>query len=373
MEDTFVLLCGLSQDNVEYISRILTTKNLTAEAVNGSNMEVFAQISVKSYSLLIFDLDGVEDCEFLIEVVRRRFSYTELPILLMMDSSRYSSVVAFLESGANHYIFKPFEENQFLNKIIALVSPKVLQRELLEQNLAVERAAKLMTLGKVSGGVVHEIRNPLTIILGKLNSLDSEVNVNGEINIERVDKDIDSMRYNIIRVNQIIKSIQLLAHQGVEDRMEFERISVTQLLNETLVYCNEKLINYGVEFQIIPYDKSLEIDCARIDFSRVILNLVSNAIDAVSDCPIKKVQLQVLEQGDSVFFNVLDSGKPIKLETKKKMFETFYTTKAKGRGTGLGLSLASHVVKNHGGELYLDEQSVQTKFVVRLPKMQKRK
>ena len=102
--------------------------------------------------------------------------------------------------------------------------------------------------------------------------------------------------------------------------------------------------------------------------SQAILNLVNNALDAVSSLSDKWVSVDFVEDDDSVYIGVTDSGPGIPINIRSRIFDPFFTTKSPGKGTGLGLSLSMNIAAHHGGALRLDTLHKNTRFVLQLPK-----
>jgi C4-dicarboxylate-specific signal transduction histidine kinase len=105
----------------------------------------------------------------------------------------------------------------------------------------------------------------------------------------------------------------------------------------------------------------------------VLVNLLNNAFDAVSERPKNEkrwVKLEAVAHGSAVEFAVTDSGPGIPDDVAEKMFTQFFTTKPAGKGTGLGLSISRKILEAHRGILKLDKESKHTRFLVGLPRKQ---
>jgi two-component system sensor histidine kinase HupT/HoxJ len=102
----------------------------------------------------------------------------------------------------------------------------------------------------------------------------------------------------------------------------------------------------------------------------VLLNLFNNAYDAVASHSERWVRLEARADGPEVEISVTDSGDGIPEAVRAKMFQPFFTTKAVGQGTGIGLSISCGIVAGHRGTLEVDTHSAHTRFVLRLPRRQ---
>ena len=106
----------------------------------------------------------------------------------------------------------------------------------------------------------------------------------------------------------------------------------------------------------------------KIRLEQVLLNLVSNAIDAVSDKDTKEIRIDSWFEDAWAFIEVCDSGKGISQEASEHIFEAFFTTKESGKGLGLGLVISYNIIRNLGGDLYWQDSSLGgTSFIIKLP------
>ena len=100
-----------------------------------------------------------------------------------------------------------------------------------------------------------------------------------------------------------------------------------------------------------------------MQIAQVLLNLLQNAFDAVTECPGEKwIRLEVTGHEQSAVFAVIDNGPGVPPNLKARIMDPFFTTKPVGKGTGLGLSLSKAIVEEHGGELTLSEFEGHTCF-----------
>src|SRR5690606_20345244 len=103
-----------------------------------------------------------------------------------------------------------------------------------------------------------------------------------------------------------------------------------------------------------------------VEISQVILNLVTNAIDAISNLPTRWIKVEVQEDQDFVTISIQDSG-IISQEIKERLFKDSFTTKPIGKGTGIGLTVSKRIVEAHKGKIKLDDSTPNTNFVIQIP------
>lgn len=247
----------------------------------------------------------------------------------------------------------------------------VTERRQLEAQLEGERArvafsSKMATLGEMAGGIAHEINNPVTIIDGYATQLSVWVDQEPFDKL-RVKVQAKKISDTVMRIARIVRGLRTFSRDGTHDPLQ--RTEIRSLVEDTLGLCTEKFrINDIKLFTPTAADMALAIDCRPTELSQVLLNLLFNAKDAVSDLAEKWVKLEIVDVSDFIELSVTDSGRGIPLEIRERMMQPFFTTKDVGQGTGLGLSISRGIVEAHGGRLYYDEKSPNTRFVVVIPK-----
>jgi signal transduction histidine kinase len=105
----------------------------------------------------------------------------------------------------------------------------------------------------------------------------------------------------------------------------------------------------------------------------VILNLLNNSVDAISELKEKWIEIVVAETASCIEVKITDSGRGIPKEIQNKIFNPFFTTKVVGKGTGLGLSISKGIIEAHGGHFQINNECPNTQFVIQLPKCQNQK
>ena len=113
--------------------------------------------------------------------------------------------------------------------------------------------------------------------------------------------------------------------------------------------------------------RDVELLCDRVQISQIIINLVSNAIDAISLLDEKWVEIKLEYTEKFCEIRVIDSGGGLSPEIQDKIFDPFFTSKSVGKGTGLGLSVSVSIADAHSGKLFVDNDYKNTCFCLRLP------
>ena len=235
----------------------------------------------------------------------------------------------------------------------------------IQQNL--QNHTKMVALGEMAAGIAHEINNPLTIIDLHATALEHLVSepVLDRVMLKQFTRKITDTTK---RISCIVSSLRKLSNDNTKLET-FEKYNMKSIVNDTIGLCTEKFINHGISLNINVSDDLL-LDCNPLDISQVLINLINNAFYAIKDHTEKEISIAAEASGDFVTISVMDSGPGIPVGIKTRLLEPFFTTKPFGEGTGLGLSISKSIVKVHNGELFLDDSSKRTNFVVKLPRCQ---
>jgi signal transduction histidine kinase len=276
---------------------------------------------------------------------------------------------------------------------IALKELRATQTQLVQQE-------KLASLGQLTAGIAHEIKNPLNFVnnfsevsiellqeirdeIEKIKTVeDSTVKDESLEEIGDLVNDIDSNLTKIhehgTRADSIVKS--MLQHSRGSDG-KLEPTAINPLVKEFVNLCfhgmraSKQPINVDLSYEL---DEAIgELPLIAEDFSRVIVNLCNNAFDAMGENREKskdegerylpKLTVRTRKTADKILIEIEDNGPGIPEEIKDKILQPFFTTKKGTEGTGLGLSITNDIIKAHGGELTIDSQLQKgTLFTIKL-------
>ncbi|WP_017303739.1 sensor histidine kinase [Spirulina subsalsa] len=262
---------------------------------------------------------------------------------------------------------------------------------------------KMVSLGRMVAGVAHELRNPINSVSGNidflinyfdnllclLNCYQEEMGIKSE-RVKQLEEELDlefvledmprllkSMQIGSERLTQIVNSLRNFAR--MDDRKK-QIMDVHECLDGTLLILDNRL-KQGIRV-LKDYDKIPLLDCYSGQLSQVFMNLLANAIDVLMEKKEKQAdaewepQIEVVtrllkgEQGrQGVSVKIIDNGSGISEENQAKLFQTFFTTKPLGKGTGFGLPISYQIVtEKHQGELkFKSQEGVGTEFEVILP------
>lgn len=271
-----------------------------------------------------------------------------------------TTITPFLDESGKPYQYLAIRQD--------ITELKVAQRQLLEQEAQLVNASRLSAIGEMSAAITHEINNPLGVILGRAEMIQTMA-AKGNLDAANLQRLIETILVTGKRIEKIVRSMKSLSHHGLETE-PFLTCQVREFVNDSLELCAQRFKNHGIELISPSISESLTIECRNHEIVQVLVNLMNNAFDAVSELEEKWVEMEVIDNGETVDFAVTDSGSGISPEIQAKLFEPFFSTKRVQYGTGLGLSISKNVVEKHGGRLFLDTESAHTRFVMRIPKHQ---
>ena len=240
-----------------------------------------------------------------------------------------------------------------------------LKTELIEKNIQLENAAKLATLGELSAGIAHEINNPLTIIYGKLKLVLSLLK-SGKESKEQIFNHIETILKTVDRISSVVRNLKLFS-KG-ENEVIKNDIDIISLIESSFQLFEDRFNSHNIKINFNKGNSKLIIKGNEAQLSQVVLNLISNSIDAVEILNERWISVEVIKVDENQMrIEFTDSGHGISIEHSKKIMQPFFTTKETGKGAGLGLSVTYGIIKAHGGEFYLNRNHHNTQFVVNLP------
>ncbi len=230
------------------------------------------------------------------------------------------------------------------------------ERRHLEQQLF--QAQKMETVGTLAGGIAHDFNNILTAIL-----VHAELGLNGELSPARTQEAFCQIRQASLRAKDLVKRILTFTRPQQPER---RLVSATDLLRDAAKF-SRAIVPSTIDIQLEISGEPGEIWVDANQFHQVVLNLVSNASQAMSDAqgqlgfrlePRELLQPRLTSTGEVpagsyLLLTVRDNGGGMDGEARQRAFEPFFTTKRVGEGTGLGLSIVQGIVHSHGGGIEL--------------------
>lgn len=435
-----ILIVDDTPINLDVISDTLIDAGFEV-AIATSGERMFKQLQWVVPDLILLDvrmpiMNGFEVCQQL----KSMETFKDIPILFMTALSDTESKTKGFELGAVDYITKPFQEVEVLARIKTHLQlrrlTKNLEQQVLQRTIDLEKAnqqlaeysqtlenrveertaalreaqerviaqEKLASLGTLTAGVAHELRNPLNfvknyaegsielaqdlfeILQPTIHSIESVKAQHVQTLIADLQENATTICRHSRRAAAIITSMMQHAHTDIENP-NAQLILINDLLKEAVkLSCDSRWAQHS-DFQIvIDTDYALDIgmiEAIASNLMRAFINLVDNAYDALRSknsalaqdasqydspyVPTLKISTQLVE--NHVEIRIRDNGCGIDPQIQAKILDPFFTTKPPGSGTGLGLSLTHDIiVKQHHGSIAITSKLGEfTEFVVTLP------
>lgn len=239
--------------------------------------------------------------------------------------------------------------------------------ELREKQEQLVQAGKLATLGELTTGLAHELNNPLNnigLFIG--NVIDLIELGSAESDPERILHELYSAMQQVRRATEIITHLRTF---GRAASVSFELVNIGQVIYNAVSLVKEQLRLRQIEVQVqLPSEEAIVIGNA-IQLEQVFLNLLTNARDALSDMPEKRISITCTLTENFVELRVQDTGPGISAEIEQRIFDPFFTTKEVGAGTGLGLSITYSIIQEHQGTIQLENhRGSGALFLIQLPR-----
>jgi signal transduction histidine kinase len=216
-----------------------------------------------------------------------------------------------------------------------------------------QRSAELAHINRVSmageltATIAHELNQPLGAILTNVETM--ELIVKSPVpDLQEIGEILADIRRDDVRANEVIGRLRA---QLKKVPVELKDIDLNEVAEETLRFLSALAVAREVDLTGFIAPASLPIKGDRIQLQQVTMNLIVNAMDAMSSIrsTVRRVTVSTARDGNSACLSVSDAGPGIPVDQLKKVFEPFFTTK--GEGMGMGLSIARTIVGAHGGQL----------------------
>jgi PAS domain S-box-containing protein len=291
-----------------------------------------------------------EDREVAIDAVRaasrpERLAMTDFRIILRSGDTRWIRARSRAREG-----------HQGDLAIVSGTFSDITQRKATEQETALKQAEmahfmRVSMLGELSGGIAHELTQPLTAILSNAQAARLIIEEKSP-NLDEIRGALDDIISDDNRAAEVLRRMRSFLKRG---DAKFESIDLGEIIGSTLQLLHSELINRGVKITS-TFDETLPLVCGdRIQLQQVFLNLFMNALDSMDGQAPAQRTITISTRsvdGREAEVRVTDSGAGLSRAHEEMIFQPFFTTKE--RGLGLGLLICSSIIKAHGGRLGLE-------------------
>jgi signal transduction histidine kinase len=334
--DARVLLVEDNEEMRTFLARLLGARFEVLTAASGE--EGLARAKEVAPDAVVSDvmmggLDGYTLCSRLkADPVTRG-----VPVLLVSARHGADAALEGFRAGAADYVVKPFSAPELLARVEA-------QIRIRRMGLALVRMEKQNTVGLLSSGIAHEVLNPINAVVNAVEPLREtlrEAGVSGGVEL------LDVVQRAGDRVRRIVRALLAFARH---DEVRARPVQLEELIDSVLV-----ILQFRIEGRVRVHRElgwTGELVCVPELFGQVLMNLITNALDALPD-GAGTLWIRSARDGDQVRISVKDDGEGVNPGLRERIFDPFFTTKPPGSGTGLGLAVSREVMTMHGGTLEL--------------------
>jgi len=305
---------------------------------------------------------------------------SDVSIIMLTGYAALETAQSAIRLGANEYMQKPFDANEMISTVHRHARRAQLcrKRSQTEQELnalkdAVEaqiaKEAHMASLGVASSALVHDLRNPLAIVLGYVEILNDELQSLSESGNVSLSPDastyMECIEHNLDRCRKLTDTWQQL---GKTDESGWETVEVSAILQRLAGDMRHLHRTGAVRIEMDASGGSCPVRGDATQLHRSFQNLISNAVDAVTQVGGGTVRVFCTLEGEHVVIRIEDNGCGVAMDDLEWIFQPFNTKKGLGKGTGLGLFISKKVIDNHRGNMtFQSELHKGTLVSVRLP------
>ena len=361
--DADLVRASLEAGAISCVTRRVHTRDQFEAALDGDEVDLI----LSDYSMPTFD--GLSALK--IANAKR----PDLPVIFVSGTLGEERAIDSLKSGATDYILKGR-----LNRLAPAVERAIQEvdarreRERLEARFI--EAQKMEVIGQLAGGVAHDFNNVLAVIIGYNEVMLADLPPHG-----RLYQCAEEIRKAAERAVGLTKQLLVFSRKQTVQPVVFDLQSAVQKLESML----GRLIGENIGITILPGGHGCYVRADNGYVGQVLMNLAVNARDAMPDGGTVTIAVDrvTLNQdyadahpgerpGDFVRLSVRDTGTGMTDEVKGRLFETFFTTKPIGKGTGLGLATCQSIVQQSGGHIDVSSELGQgTTFDIYFPRVEK--
>lgn len=214
------------------------------------------------------------------------------------------------------------------------------------------QSEKLSMLGELSAGIIHDLNNPLQLIIFNLDDLTEQLESDTP-DCRYAMSSVDELKYAAHKIQGLINRMTGFVRKSTHMRTSFD---IAEAIADAVALMSSRLQKSGIRPEV-TIDERLECHGYRQDIEQTLANLISNGIDAMEDVSNRRLQILARAADDDwIEVVVKDNGQGIEKDAQEDIFTSLYTTKPEGKGTGLGLSNVARIVADHNGKVSVNSQ-----------------
>ena len=295
-----------------------------------------------------------------------RASQPELPLIFVSGTMGEEQAIDSLKSGVTDYVLKERlarlapAVRRAMQEVEERAERRRLEARAKQAEMELIEAQKMEVVGRLAGGVAHDFNNILSVIIGYTDMLTTQLGADS-----RLGKYSEEIRHAAERATGVTQQLLYFSRKQAVQPVVLDLNAVVKDLDKML----RRLIDENIALTLVPGKQIERIKADPGYLGQVLMNLVVNARDAMPNggkltIETRNVKLEEayaqahpgVIPGDYVMLAVSDTGAGMTDEVKQHLFEVFFTTKPKGKGTGLGLATCQSIVQQSGGCINVDSE-----------------
>jgi C4-dicarboxylate-specific signal transduction histidine kinase len=360
---TSILVADDEPDMLRFLKSQLISHYQVVEAVDGQQAVEKAGQFLPDIILLDMNMpekDGLQVCREL----RAHAPTQGIPIIMLTARADEETKLTALSAGANDFLSKPFSTSELHVRIKNLVDAHHYKEKLAKQNQTLEttieqlketesllvQTEKMVSLGRMSAGIIHEINNPLNYATTGLFTLRNKARFIDSGQRADYEETLHDVEEGIKRVRTIVSDLKTFTHPDTE---QVDPVEVSGIVASALKFLgSEWKDKVQIEQKL---EEHLVIRGNRNKLLQVFVNLLQNSLDATkrksfgTEKPTIWIESKV--EDDKSVVIIRDNGEGIDAGSLNKIFDPFFTTKDVGEGMGLGLSICYRIVTEYEGRI----------------------
>ncbi len=312
----------------------------------------------------------------LLQKIRER--HKNVQVILLMPAGNEKLASECIRAGIYEVIESPYDELSVVSAVshamklrLSTLYSNMLTSALTRRSTTLQAlSSEVATLGTVqdcvrlSASMIHDLQNPAFVIDATTSTI-----------LRRIDKGsvgVAEMHEALKKVNQFNRLIIdiLRSFRSVlkgEELPPLRDEPLRPMLEKAMAVCEEKNKASGILFEIGDMKPDLSLRCRPVQIVEILVNLINNACQAIATLPEPWVRADVLSTPNSTEILITDCGPGIPEPVRNKIFDYGFTTKKDTGGTGIGLAISVKLMESHGGKIYYDSTSKNTRFVLQFP------
>lgn len=383
--DTTLLLVDDEKVNLVLTAQIFHNRGFRVlTASNAAEALALAKCEQPEVVLLDYFMPGKDGFTTLKEI---KNTFPDIYVIILTGKGSEEIAVSLMKAGASDYVLKPFVNQDLVErveKVLKVREVEIRNRELLQERdrllLEIEswnrmlekrveekslelqkvqaeivQTEKMSTLGYISAGMAHEIRNPLNSI-----GLYAQLLKGGLDDPERFEF-LEKIEMEVRRIDGILRKLMDAVKRP---RYHLQQVSIPKVIDSLLELFQSRAKMHGIRIERDYRAKPPQILADLTEVEQIFSNLFANSIEEMTDGGVLTIVLDQIE--DMVHIDVIDTGKGIPHDDLQRIFDPFFTTKSSG--TGLGLSVVLRIIRTYNGKIEVKSEAGKgTTFSITLP------